>query len=187
MTLPPLTFDDQRSDSMGVPCVTRSHYDALRQAAEQRIAELSAELKEAQQHDATAGRLIDAWVAEKGRQIPWAKAVKIVAIVTKQTDEERNRLLHYGEENDGKCEMCGCSKDSRERAESAERKVGELQAEVTRLKVEWDKLRIALVETQTELGKYQRRVAELSGEIAAAMAVKCQTFLFSTAQKRLRS
>lgn len=56
--------------------------------------------------DTLAGRLIDAWVADKGRQIPWAKAVQIVAIVTKQPDAERDRLLRMGDE-DGSCEMCG--------------------------------------------------------------------------------
>lgn len=55
-----------------------------------------------------AGRLIDAWCADKGRQIPWAKAIQIVAIVTKQSDEERDRLLRMGDE-DGSCEMCGRS------------------------------------------------------------------------------
>ena len=53
-----------------------------------------------------ASRLIDAWCADKGRKIPWAKAIQIVAIVTKQPDEERDRLLRMGDE-DGACEMCG--------------------------------------------------------------------------------
>jgi hypothetical protein len=56
--------------------------------------------------DALASRLIDAWVVDKGRKIPWAKAVQIVAIVTKQSDAERDRLLRMGDE-DGSCEMCG--------------------------------------------------------------------------------
>lgn len=55
-----------------------------------------------------AGRLIDAWCADKGKQIPWAKAIQIVAIVTKQPDDERDRLLKMGDEN-GSCEMCGRS------------------------------------------------------------------------------
>jgi hypothetical protein len=101
------------------------YVDALRVAAESRIAELTAELSGAQRHDTTAGRLIDAWVAEKGKQIPWAKAVQIVAIITKQSDDERDKLLHYGEENDNKCEMCGCSKGLRDKAESAERRATE--------------------------------------------------------------
>ena len=53
-----------------------------------------------------AMRLIDAWCNDKGRKIPWAKAVQIVAIVTKQPDEERDRLLRLGDE-DGSCGMCG--------------------------------------------------------------------------------
>lgn len=53
-----------------------------------------------------AGRLIDAWCEDKGRKIPWAKAVQIVAIVTGQSDAERDRLLKMGDE-DGSCEMCG--------------------------------------------------------------------------------
>lgn len=56
--------------------------------------------------DALASRLIDAWVADKGRKIPWAKAVQIIAIVTKQSNAERDRLLRMGDE-DGSCEMCG--------------------------------------------------------------------------------
>jgi hypothetical protein len=55
-----------------------------------------------------ASRLIDAWCADKGKKIPWAKAIQIVAIVTKQSDEERDRLLKMGDE-DGSCEMCGRS------------------------------------------------------------------------------
>ena len=53
-----------------------------------------------------ASRLIDAWCADKGKQIPWAKAIQIIAIVTKQSDDERDRLLRMGDE-DGSCEMCG--------------------------------------------------------------------------------
>ncbi len=52
-----------------------------------------------------ASKLIDTWVADKGRKIPWAKAIQIVAIVTQQSDAERDRLLHMGD-NDGACEMC---------------------------------------------------------------------------------
>lgn len=53
-----------------------------------------------------ASRLIDAWCADKGRQIPWAKAIQIAAIVTQQPDAERDRLLKMGDE-DGACGMCG--------------------------------------------------------------------------------
>lgn len=58
--------------------------------------------------EALAIRLIDAWCADNGKKIPWAKAVQIIAIVTKQSDEERDRLLRMGDE-DGSCEMCGRS------------------------------------------------------------------------------
>lgn len=54
-----------------------------------------------------ASKLIDAWCLDKGKQIPWAKAVEIVVIVTKQPQAERDRLLRLGEENDGRCQMCG--------------------------------------------------------------------------------
>lgn len=37
--------------------------------------------------------LVDAWIAERGEPIPWAKAVEIVAIVDKLPPEERQRLL----------------------------------------------------------------------------------------------
>ena len=53
-----------------------------------------------------ASRLIDVWCAEHERKISWAKAVQIIAIVTGQPDEERDRLLRMGD-NDGACEMCG--------------------------------------------------------------------------------
>lgn len=62
--------------------------------------------KEMEPPELLASRLIDVWCADKGKQIPWAKAVQIVAIVTKQPDDERDRLLRLGEE-DGSCGMCG--------------------------------------------------------------------------------
>jgi len=58
--------------------------------------------------DSIAGRLIDAWCAAYGRHIPWAKAVELISIVTKQPDAERDKLLRMGDE-DGSCEMCGRS------------------------------------------------------------------------------
>ncbi len=62
--------------------------------------------------DALASRLIDVWIAEKGKKIPWAKAIQIIAIVTKQPDEERDHLLRMADDDDGKCEMCGRSDPS---------------------------------------------------------------------------
>jgi len=43
--------------------------------------------------EALANKLIDTWVVSQGKPIPWAKAVEIVAIVTKLPMEERQRLL----------------------------------------------------------------------------------------------
>lgn len=40
-----------------------------------------------------ASRLITAWCNAHGKQIPWAKAIEITAIVTKMPEEERLRLL----------------------------------------------------------------------------------------------
>lgn len=45
-----------------------------------------------------ASRLITAWCEAHGKRIPWDKAVKISAIVTKMPDEERDRLLSYGDD-----------------------------------------------------------------------------------------
>lgn len=45
-----------------------------------------------------ASRLIDAWVYEHGKQIPWAKAVQIVAIVNKMPEAELARLLALGDD-----------------------------------------------------------------------------------------
>lgn len=74
-----------------------------------------------------ASRLIDAWCADKGKQIPWAKAVQITAIVTRQSDTERDRLLHMGDD-DGSCEMCGRNAIALERELAALRRqpVGEI-------------------------------------------------------------
>lgn len=68
-----------------------------------RIEELQRQLAES-----TASTLIDAWCTEHDGKISWAKATQIVAIVTKQPDAERDRLLHLGDQ-DGACEMCGRS------------------------------------------------------------------------------
>ena len=62
----------------------------------ERIQDFVAGMKEGR--DILASLLIDVWVSDKGKQIPWAKAVQIVAIVTKQTDEERDRLLRMDDD-----------------------------------------------------------------------------------------
>ena len=54
-----------------------------------------------------ASKLIDVWVADKGRKISWRRAIEIVAIVTKQPQAEIDRLLGLGADDDGRCEMCG--------------------------------------------------------------------------------
>lgn len=54
-----------------------------------------------------ASKLIDAWVADKGRKISWRRAIEIVAIITKQPQAEVDRLLALGADDDGRCEMCG--------------------------------------------------------------------------------
>jgi hypothetical protein len=84
--------------------------------------------------DILASRLIDAWCADKGKQIPWAKAIQIVAIVTKQSNEERDRLLHLGDD-DGSCEMCGRD------AIKLERELTAAQAEIAALREKVDSLR----------------------------------------------
>jgi hypothetical protein len=61
-------------------------------------ANMQAELDAAQRQDATAGTLIDAWCRAFGKQIPWKKAVGIMAIIQKIPDEERDRLLAMGDE-----------------------------------------------------------------------------------------
>lgn len=82
---------------------------ALNQWAEEKRASAIDNAPEMEPREALASRLIDAWCANKGKQIPWAKAVQIVAIVTKQSDAERDRLLHLGNDDDGKCPVCGRS------------------------------------------------------------------------------
>lgn len=47
--------------------------------------------------EALASSLIDVWIAEHNRQIPWATAVQIIAIVTKESDEMRDELLGFGD------------------------------------------------------------------------------------------
>lgn len=45
-----------------------------------------------------ASKLIDAWTAQTGRQIPWDKAVRITAIATNQPDAERDALLSMADD-----------------------------------------------------------------------------------------
>jgi len=44
-----------------------------------------------------ASRLIDAWVTAHDKQIPWAKAVQITAIITKMDAAECARLIALGD------------------------------------------------------------------------------------------
>lgn len=46
------------------------------------------------------GRLIDAWCASHGKQIPWEKAIEICAVITKMPDAEKQRLLHLDESDE---------------------------------------------------------------------------------------
>lgn len=46
-----------------------------------------------------ASHLLDVWMREKGKQIPWRKAIEIIAIVTGMPDAESKRLFDMG--NDG--------------------------------------------------------------------------------------
>ena len=91
---------------------------SMKVRVEQYAPSLGAEQATADARDMLAGKLIDTWVADKGKQIPWAKAVQIVAIVTEQSDSERDRLLKMGDE-DGSCGMCGRS-DAIRSGQSAE-------------------------------------------------------------------
>lgn len=50
-------------------------------------------LKDQLEGTETCGKLMDAWIAEHGSQIPWPKAVQLLAIVMKYSEEERDRLL----------------------------------------------------------------------------------------------
>lgn len=65
-------------------------------------------MPELEPKEALASRLMDVWIADKGRKIPWATAVKIAAIVTRQGDAERDRLLRMNDES-GECGSCGRS------------------------------------------------------------------------------
>lgn len=54
--------------------------------------ELAALREELANHD-SATKLINAWVDTHGKQIPWDKAIEIIAVVTKMPEVERQRLL----------------------------------------------------------------------------------------------
>lgn len=59
------------------------------QAAESQLAALREELAN---HD-SASLLMNAWVAEHKSQMPWDKAIELIAVVTKMPDAEKQRLL----------------------------------------------------------------------------------------------
>ena len=67
--------------------VNRSNRE--RDASEKREAALREELDN---HDC-ATLLINAWVDAHGKQIPWDKAIEIIAVATKMPDAEKTRLL----------------------------------------------------------------------------------------------
>lgn len=106
-TLDSLGMPDWTDDESKALCLRlREHADAYAADDPEDVRIVPA--SEDWSRSALAGRLIDVWCADKGKQIPWAKAVQIVAIVTKQSDDERDRLLRMGDE-DGSCGMCGRS------------------------------------------------------------------------------
>lgn len=81
------------------------HYETMfrvvREEVEAATTEAYAEgRKDEADENGAAVRLIDAWVYEHGKQIPWAKAVQIVAIVNKLPDTELARLLALAEAAD---------------------------------------------------------------------------------------
>ncbi len=71
-----------------------------------------------------ASHLIDVWCANHDGKIPWDKAVKISAIVTKMPDTERDRLLTYGNDD-------GAATDAAQRKADAER-IAELERDAAR-------------------------------------------------------
>jgi len=52
-----------------------------------------AELREELDNHDCATLLINAWVDAHGKQIPWDKAIEIIAVATKMPDAEKTRLL----------------------------------------------------------------------------------------------
>ncbi|MNY28834.1 hypothetical protein D3C86_1628360 [compost metagenome] len=73
------------SDDVHVELVSRIDYDA----AQSQLAALREELAN---HD-SASLLMNAWVAEHKSQMPWDKAIELIAVVTKMPDAEKQRLL----------------------------------------------------------------------------------------------
>lgn len=65
--------------------VSERDYDAA-------LAREAALLEELSDHD-SATLLINAWVDTHGKQIPWDKAIEIIAVATKMPDAEKARLL----------------------------------------------------------------------------------------------
>lgn len=57
-------------------------------------------------HDSVS-KVMNAWVAEKG-QMPWATAIKTLAIITKMPDQERDRLLNM---DDGSTERVALTEE----------------------------------------------------------------------------
>ena len=56
-------------------------------------AEREAALREELDNHDCATLLINAWVDAHGKQIPWDKAIEIIAVATKMPDAEKTRLL----------------------------------------------------------------------------------------------
>lgn len=43
-----------------------------------------------------AAKMIDVWADDHGRRVPWAIAVKILAIITRLPNEEMTKLMELG-------------------------------------------------------------------------------------------
>lgn len=130
------------------------------------------------EEDAAASRLIDAWVAEKGKKIPWAKAVQIVAIVTRQSDAERDRLLRMGDE-DGSCGMCGRNDatiaDLERKLAEAERDAGRYRWLRERSSFRSDPPVVDIIWNVYRAGKYVLTQSKFGHELDAAIDAALET------------
>ncbi len=56
------------------------------------LSQIAALREELANHD-SASLLMNSWVTEHKTQMPWDKAIELIAVVTKMPDEEKQRLL----------------------------------------------------------------------------------------------
>lgn len=94
---PPLPPENLPVDAR-VPDVAEAVLQPVQEVTHNFTAKTMAEIKEQDPGgtpaEHAAGRLIDAWCAHYQRQIPWNKAVEILAVVTKMPEEEKQKLLN---------------------------------------------------------------------------------------------